>query len=303
MIQTNSGLTGLEKASVLLLSLGTEASEEVLKRLSPKERDMLGAQIVRMRSVKSITRQQVLDEVSQAVRSGKKIDFDAGPLKWLEGFEPERVAQMLTGERPQTIALIVSHLSPNMAADVLKNMGERIRNMVVQRLATMGPASEHGVKAVDEMMRKRATAPASPQRDAESLLKVLSSATTRARESILATISRAHSSQGMPSMPTIPELSSLDDLMGLPDELVKEVLRELDLDDLCLALRVAGEDLVELITRNVPGATAMLLHERMNAPGHVRVREIEIAQQRIAGSLRRISQGNASVHTQEAFIE
>jgi len=82
MIQAGTELTGLEKASVLLMSLGSDASEEVLKRLSPEERDLLGAQIVRMRSVKSIVRERSLTnassrlpQVSRAPRAESLEDF------------------------------------------------------------------------------------------------------------------------------------------------------------------------------------------------------------------------------------
>lgn len=282
-MQTNSELTGLEKASVLLMSLDSEASEEILQRLSPEERNLLGAQIVRMRSVKSVVRERVLGEVSQAVRSG--MPDKSGPFRWLESYDPDRAADLLAGERPHTIAVVLSHLSPGTVASVLGCFDERTRNAVSRGLAQIAHVPEDVAKTIDELMRKRALSPSrgSASRMVVPALRSLSETTARARESMMAAISRTHPAA---TMLLAPEIESLEDLTRLPAAQVREMLGDADLDDLCLSLRVASEELKSVILRNVSSPTASLLRERLETTAQIRVREIEIAQQRVVAALR-----------------
>jgi flagellar motor switch protein FliG len=314
MIETNTELTGLEKASVLLMSVGQEASRAILDRLSPEERDVLGAQIVRMRSVKSIVREKVLGEVSAAVKSGKEAGSpnppgilpggshhtSLQPFVWLEDLEAERVAEIVKGERPNTIALVLSHLSPGVAASVLACLDENTRDRTAQGLAGMTKASDEVVRGVDEMVRKRAFG--SPQTSGRHgtapILKSLAEATARAKESMLAAMSREHivpvhppssplAKGGRRGVPADPEMPSLEELANLPDAQVRPLLGDVDLDDLCLALRVASPELTDAVLRNVPVSTAALMRERLQSTAQIRIREIEIAQRGVLGAVRR----------------
>lgn len=281
MIQASGELTGLEKASVLLMSLGSEASEAVLSRLSPEERDLIGAQIVRMRSVKSVVRDRVLGEVSAAVQQGKTLG--AGPFMWLDSLDAERVAGLLRGERPHTIALVLSHLSPNTAGSVLACLDERKRNAAAISLGQALRASDEVIKTVDEQLRRRAF---SPNEKTTSIRDIAS----RPIKGMLSAISRPHAQSPASDG---ADLSALEQLTDMPDALVRELLGEVDLDDLCLSLRVASDELRAMVMRNVPGATASLLRQRLDATAQVRIREIEIAQQRVLGAVRRASRGGA----------
>ena len=267
MIQTSSELTGLEKASVLLMSLGSEASEEVLMRLSAEERDLLGAQIVRMRSVKSVVRDRVLGEVSEAMRSSRP--GDTGLFQWLESFDPERVAGMLAGERPHTIALVLSHLSPSMVSSVFACLDDKTRNAAACSLTKVGQAPDEVLKTIDEMMRKRALG-FSNMRFAISDLRFGGQPISNRKSEII----------------NDSALTSLEDLIQLPDARVRELLGEADLDDICLALRVASDELLAAVLRNVPATTSELIRQKLEGTAQIRIREIEIAQQRVLGALR-----------------
>lgn len=243
MISADTQLNGLQKASVLLMSLDAEVSQAVLDRLSPKEREILGAQITNMRSVKSIVRDQVLKEVTTAVTSIKQ--SEAQPFAWLEKRLPSEVAQHIVNERPHTIALVISHLSSKYAALVLARIDEQTRNKVVKSLPGLTRASAETVAAVDGLLRQRLEQPAS----------------------------------------TSIQLGSLDDLSALSDDQIKSLLGDVDIEDMGLALRVAAEDLVDAVLRNVPAVTAQLIREGLHSAAQVRIREIEAAQGRVLKSL------------------
>lgn len=243
MISTDTQLNGLQKASVLLMSLDAEVSQAVLDRLSPQEREILGAQIINMRSVKSVVRDQVLKEVTTAVTTIKQAE--AQPFVWLEKRLPSEVAELIGNERPYTIALVITHLSSKFAALVLDRVDEQTRNKVVKSLSGLTRASTETITAIDDSLRQRLKHPAR----------------------------------------TSTRLGSLDDLMALPEDQVKTMLGEVDIEDLSLALRVASEDLVDAVLRNVPVTTAQLIRDGLHSAAHVRIREIEAAQDRIMKSL------------------
>lgn len=290
MVQTPADLTGLEKASVLLMSLGSAASEEVLRRLSPEERDLLGTQIVRMQSVKSGVRDRVMDEVSLAVKRAKATDSE--PLKWLETLDSERVADLIKGERPHMIALILSHLSPSVAGSVLARLDDKARNAAAQCLIKSSSVSDEVVKTVDEQLRNRAfSAPTALSNAAAPILKSIGEVTTRARESMLAAISKNHTQ--LPSLPDATDVPTLEHLVGLSDDQIARLIGEADVDDLCLALRVASDNLKSMILRNMPASTAQLVRQRLETTAQVKIREIEIAQQRVLGAVRRAASGVA----------
>lgn len=292
MAQIKSGLSGIEKASVLLMSLGPEASKEILERLSPEERDLLDMQLSRMKNIRSAVKRRVLAEVGRAVKNNRQaenleiINSDPRPLKWMEKLDPEYVAQMLAGERPHNIALILSQFSPNAAAMVLMYIDEKAREAVAERIANMGRVSPEAIKSVDELMRKRATESSGEMpHGAESILRNLSNITKRIGQSVISTVSHSGAEAQTPS----GYMTSLEELSSFPGSRIREIIGELDLDDLCLALRVASDDLKTTVFKNVSATTAALLRENLDSPVQVKVREIEFAQKRLIDTINKIT--------------
>lgn len=245
MATADTKLSGIEKASVLLMSLNTDASQAILDRLSPQEREILGAQIVRMRSVQSVVRDSVLSEVPTAIKSLNRASTQ--PLIWLEQHSPDRVAESIASERPHTIALVISHLSSGFAARVLSCLKECLRDRVAKCLSSLGTASEDVVKSIDELLRERL----------------------------------------MSGKLSSLKLNSLDELTALPDHSIRLLLGNVDLDDLGLALRVASEELIEAMFRNMPSATVQLIRDRLQSTDRVKIREIEAAQRRVLEEIKR----------------
>lgn len=300
-MRTQEKMSGIEKASVLLMSLGHDALQQVMSRLSPEERDILDAQMVRMRSVgklsslDSAVRERVFEEVCEIIRSGSALHASLpggsarrtaeSPFAWLDRREPDEVMRLLADERPRTIAIVLSHLSPGLVADVMGRLDEKTRDRVARSLVEASRASDDIVQTIAETLHKRAAHTRRPPRpgDTLSILSALGEATSKARESVLAAL-KTHS--GSRSSKPAP-LRSLEELSRLPDWRTRAVLGGVDLDDLCLALKVASDDLKAVILRNVSPTTAALLRERLENTAQVKVREIEIAQQRVLSAVMR----------------
>ena len=248
MVDSNVDMTGLEKATVLLMSLGPEASGEVMKHLSAEQRELLGAQIVGMRPVRTITQQRVLDEVRKLVGVSGDEDREERSepsLQWMDRLAPDMIAGLLGAERPRNVALVISHLSPRTAAGVLGILDEKLRNQAAHCLATMGSIAPEAVAAVDQAMRKR-----------------LESANHVPKRSM--------------ELPATPE-----DLVFLPDAELREVLTRTSIENLRLVLSVAGEDLRSAILANAPEDTVMQIRSGGPGPDRPRVRDIEAAQRNI----------------------
>ena len=259
MVDGSLEMTGLEKASVLLMSLGPEASSEIMKHLSPEQQELLGARIVSMRPVRTVTQQRVLDEVRElvCVPSGE-CDIEP-PLKWMDRLDPDVIAGLLAAERPQNVALVISHLSPQTAAGVLGILEEKLRNQAAHRLATIRSVAPEAVSAVDQAMRKQ-----------------LQGARERVQER------RA-------GLPTTPE-----DLVFLPDAQLREVLSRSSVENLRLVLSVASEDLRSAILANAPDDIVSRMRSSEPGADRPRVRDIETAQRSIVDEATAVAKGAAS---------
>lgn len=285
MVQSVLEMSGLEKASVLLMSLGSEISNEVLECLTPEQRELLGAEIVKMRRVRTPIRQRVLEEVNRSVRAIRQRNARARdasdsepPLGWLEERDPAEIAAVLSHERPHNAALVIAHLSANGAASVLPLLDETSRNQVTHRLATMGPVSPAAAKAVDEVMRER-------------LLSQSAHGEHGSRPS--RTPIGASAVDSVPSDDRTTSCRSPEDLALMPQDELKDLLAQLNTDDLCLALKVASGELTSAVLANVDDHVERVLRRSLANPTQPKLREIEAAQSRIVNVLSRPAERSA----------
>ncbi|MCE5198756.1 MAG: FliG C-terminal domain-containing protein [Armatimonadota bacterium] len=289
-------LSGLEKASVLMMSLGASTSAKVFEHLSPTERELLGAKIASLRHVDTVVRQRVLNEVNQIVKTGAGSVLNElvqdepesdEPLKWLEKMDPAEVAGMLFSERPQNIALVVAHLSPHSAAEILTNLSDSQRNDVALRLATIHAVSKEAIEAVDSVMRAKAeTHSRINPRGRETLLGLLGGATGRVRESVIGALHRTDQSMASKVKRL---LSSPEDLAALPDIDIRAALVGIDPAYIGMALRVGSEELKAAVLRNVSEETVLAIHRELASPAQITVKDVELAQDRIVQAMKQFA--------------
>jgi len=289
----NNGLSGLQKAGVLMVSLGAQDSAKVFDCLTPEERDLLGAQIVKFRHIDESTRRDVLEEVSEIIVRYQgapetvnpaaiepPADSDE-PLKWLESLDAREVASMIGRERPQNIALVLAHIAPQSAADILCCLSETVRNHVAHRLATMKPVSREAIEAVDEAMRKRA-GKVNARHAHEGLLSIIGNATERVKDSVGMAL---HVPAAASIITGARAFTTPEDMLRLSDADMKMALAAVDADDLCLALHVAGDELRSAVLRCMPEEAGLALQTQYSSAARIRVRDIERAQTRIVDTL------------------
>ncbi len=300
-----TALNGIEKASLLLMALGTSTSAQVFKHLSEAEIEKLSAQIIRMQEADPSLMQAVVREferVSTAQDAGL-IYRDAGgvpevdltqpksnqrPFESLSRTESGRIAQLLLEEQPQVIALVLTSLPRNKAAAVLSEFDEDTQSQVALAICQMEDVDPEVVAAIEKSLQTKLAA--IPQRTsqrtgAQALIEILNNASHNTGRAILGALQK--------KAPSFAEqvrgrMFTWDDLPRLDDTAIQYILREVDNDDLVLALKASDDHIRELILRNMSQHTAEALKESLEIPRPIKVRDIEASQQRIAGVARHL---------------
>ncbi|WP_129135834.1 flagellar motor switch protein FliG [Luteimonas sp. YGD11-2] len=320
----SESLTGVQRAAVLLLSLGEEDAAEVLKHMDAKEVQKLG---LAMATVGAVSREQVgkvmddfqgaldrqtslgvgADDYIRAVlvqalgadKAGSLIDrillgrntTGLDTLKWMD---PRAIADLVRNEHPQIIAIVLSHLDPDQAADTLKLMPERTRADVLLRIATLDGIPPNALNELNEIMERQFAGNQNLKSSAVGGVKVaaniLNYMDTGQDQNLLVAIRKVDAQLGQ----RIQDLMFVfDDLIDLEDRELQTVLREVSGERLGVALRGADPKVREKITRNMSQRAAEILLEDMEARGPVRLSDVETAQKEILAVVRRLADEGA----------
>jgi len=316
---TEKELSGVEKAAVLLLSLGEELASEIMKHLGPEEVQKLIDQMTKMDGLSQESFTQVAGEFQKEMESTivfggkeyvKKIVTKAlGPekassildrmveagegngLRSLRMMEPHIVADLIKNEHPQTIAVIMAHLEPEQASQVMTHLPANLRADVVMRIATMEsvtPEALHELEEAITMQLSGSTVMHSKNvggiKTAAEILNHLDSSNESA---IISEIEKANSEIAAKIQ---EQMFVFADLVHIDDRGIQEILKEVSNDLLVLALKVADDNLKEKIFKNMSSRARDMLKEDMETRGPVRLSEVEKAQQEIVKIARQLEQ-------------
>lgn len=311
-------LSGLEKASALLMAMGTNTSAEVLKLLSEQEIEKLSGKIVNMRGTDPGTTGVVLTEFKRARTSDKKPgmggrDFAAQvlqmavgeekaseflrkaaspsknrPFEFLWEADSDRVADILGDEPPNIVAVVLANLPPGKSAAVLSKLDESVQAQTAIRICSISEISPEAISAIDEGLRAKVSATQQKSQASigpKALVDILNNAGRSTERIILAAIKDRNPDLGhrVRSM-----IFTFDDLVYLDDRSIQVLLREVDQKDLMTALKGADDEMNERFFRNMSERAVEAAKEDMAAMGPVRVRDIEVAQQRIEAVVREL---------------
>ena len=313
-------LSGVQRAAVLLLSLGENDAAEVLRHMSAKEVQKLG---LAMATMSGISREQVTGVMEQfegalerqtslgvgaddyirnmliqalgADKAGSLIDrillgrntTGLDTLKWMD---PRAVADLVRNEHPQIVAIVLSHLDPDQAAEALKFLPERVRADVLLRIATLDGIPPNALNELNEIMERQFAGNQNLKSSSIGGVKVaaniLNFLDTGQDQSILGEIGKVDTELCQ----RIQDLMFVfDDLVELEDRELQTLLREVSGERLGIALRGAEVKVREKITRNMSQRAAEILLEDMEARGPVRLADVEAAQKEIMAIVRRLA--------------
>jgi flagellar motor switch protein FliG len=313
-----SGLSGVAKASVLLISLGEEASSDVLQHLTPDEVERLTAEIVRRKKVPPEIRQKVIEECRKALADGSIIGGEEyarrilghvfgenkakellnrllnggmDAARALRTVPPRHLAQALKFERPQIVALVLAHLPPDQAAHVLSVLPEHLQGEVALRLTTMLPTDPEIVQSVEEVLLQQLSssenAAFTEVGGNESIIEILNNVGRTTEKKILDYLAQVDEQVANQIK---EKMFTFDDILSLDDRSIQIILRDVPQEDLRLALKGVPENVKEVFFRNMSQRAAETLKEDLEATGPVRLRDVEAAQSRIVSIARQLDE-------------
>ncbi|WP_374014082.1 flagellar motor switch protein FliG [Pseudoxanthomonas koreensis] len=317
-------MTGVQRAAVLLLSLGEGDAAEVLKHMGAKEVQKLGLAMATMSGISREQVEKVMDDFQGALEKQTSLGVGADDyirnvlvqalgadkagglidrillgrnttgldtLKWMD---PRAVADLVRNEHPQIIAIVLSHLDGDQAADALKFLPERVRADVLLRIATLDGIPPNALNELNEIMERQFAGNQNLKSSSIGGVKVaaniLNFLETGQDQSILGAISQVDAELCQ----RIQDLMFVfDDLVELDDRELQTLLREVSGERLGIALRGADVKVREKITRNMSQRAAEILLEDMDARGPVRLSDVEAAQKEILAIVRRLADEGA----------
>lgn len=320
MADPTIALTGVQRAAIVLLSLGEAQAAEVLKHMGAKEVQKLGVAMTSLGEVGRDSVTRVFDEfidvlarpggigsgaddyvravLTQALgedRASGLIDrillgrntTGLDTLKWMD---PRAIAELVRNEHPQIIAIVLAHLDGDQAAEVLKCLPERVRVDVLLRLATLDGIPPHALNELNDVMARQFAGSQNIKSSSVGGVKVaaniLNFMDSGQDEVLLGAIGEVDGELGT----RIRDLMFVfDNLAELDDRAMQAVLREISSEQLALALRGAETRVREKITGNMSQRAAEILVEDMEARGPVRLAEVETAQKEILAVVRRMA--------------
>lgn len=313
---------GVERAAILLLSLGEQDAAEVLRHMGPKEVQKIGQS---MASLSNITKEEVTSVLSSFIdlienqtslgvgseeyvrkvlvqalgedKAGNLIDRillgrNTKGLEALKWMEPRAVAEIVRMEHPQIIAIVLSYLDSDHAAEVLMQLPERVRPDLMMRIASLDGIQPSALHELDEIMEKQfsgnntnvKSSSVGGTKAAANILNFIDSST---EQLIMEKIKDADADLGQ----KIEELMFVfDNLIEVDDRGMQTILREIASENLVLALKGADEALKEKIFRNMSKRAGDMLRDDLEAKGPVRLAEVEAAQKEILSVARRLAE-------------
>src|SRR5215510_12346599 len=312
---------GVERAAILLLTLGESEAAEILKHMSAKDVQRLGRCMTELKNVSREEVSTVLGEFSSAVElqtslgvgtddfvrkvlvnalgeekaaslmerislGSQRKGLDA--LKWMD---PRAVADLVRNEHPQIIAIVLSYLDSDQAAEVLACFAAPVRSDLVMRIATLDGVQPSALAELDDMMEKQFQASGGTSqssvlgglRSAAEILNLLDSSVSG---TVMSDISKTDDGLSQ----KIQDLMFVfDDLLEIDDRGMQELLRQVPADKLLIALKGADVSFKEKVFKNMSQRAAEMLKGDLEAKGPVRLSDVEAAQKEILLVARKLS--------------
>ena len=316
---TDEKISGLQKAAILLITLGPERSAAIFKHLKEEEIEELTLEIANTRSITPQLKESVLDEfyeiclaqqyiseggigyarelLEKALGSDKALDvigkltasLQVKPFEFVRKTDATQLLNFIQDEHPQTIALILSYLSSSQAALIISALPPDRQSDVAKRIAVMDRTSPDVIKEVEKVLESKLASLINQDYTiiggVDAVVDILNTVDRGTEKHIMETLEIEE-----------PELADeirkkmfvFEDILLLEDRAIQRVLREVDNNDLAVALKNANEQVQTAIFNNLSKRLAVMIKEDMDFMGPVRMKDVEEAQQKIVNIIRKL---------------
>ena len=312
-------ISGVQKAAVLLIALGPEKSAQIFKHLKDEEIEELTLEIANTRSVSPQLKEQVINEfygvclaqqyiaeggigyakelLEKALGSDKAMDvigkltasLQVKPFEFVRKADASQLLNFIQDEHPQTIALILSYLNPAQAALIISALPPDRQADVTKRVAIMDRTSPDVIKEVEKVLESKLSSMVNQDYTiiggVDAVVEILNTVDRGTEKHIMETLEIEE-----------PELADeirkkmfvFEDVLLLDDRAIQRVLRDVDNNDLTIALKGANEEVQNAIFNNLSKRLAVMIKEDMEFMGPVRMKDVEEAQQKIVNTIRKL---------------
>ncbi|MCM3713192.1 flagellar motor switch protein FliG [Halalkalibacter oceani] len=319
-------LNGRQKAAILLISLGPDVSAQVYKHLTEEEIEQLTLEIANVRKVDSEMKEDILEQFHSLVLAqdyiaqggigyaksilekalGEENAMDiinrltstlqVRPFDFARKSDPSQILNFIQNEHPQTIALILAYLESVQAGQILSELPQEVQADVARRIALMDSTSPEIVNEVESILEQKLSSTLTQDyTDAggiEAVVEVLNGVDRSTERTILDALEIQD-----------PELAEeikkrmfvFEDIVTLDNRSIQRVIRDVENEDLQLSLKVASEEVKEVVFNNMSQRMAETFKDEMEYMGPVRLRDVEEAQSRIVAVIRRLEEAGEIV--------
>jgi len=327
-------LTGAQKAAMVLLQLGRDRAARVMAQLDVAEIEELTAEILRLEHVDQAVADEVLDEFYEVSLSGPGVggglgyaqhlleasigrDQAAGMIDrlqstmagqrfdFLQNADARQVLSLISGEHPQTIALVLAHLRPDHASAILAGLAADLQAEVAHRIALMERASPDVVAVVADSLRRNASTVLTPQElsavgGVQPLVEIINRADPMTEKLILEGLQERDEAL---AEEVRSRMFVFGDIVLLEDRAMQLVLRQVETGELSVALKGVGDEVRDKILRNLSERARENLLEEVELLGPVRLSQVEDARASIVQVIRRLEEGGQIVIRREGEDE
>lgn len=314
-----AGIRGIQKAAILLISLGPERSAGIFKHLKEEEIEELTLEIANTRSVTPQVKEDVINEfyevclaqqyiaeggigyakdlLEKALGSEKAMDvigkltasLQVRPFEFVRKTDASQLINFIQDEHPQTVALILAYMAPGQAAQLVSALPPEKQADVARRIAVMDRTSPDIIKEVEKVLESKLASLVNQDYTiiggVDAVVEILNSVDRGTERHIMETLEVE-----------VPELAEeirkkmfvFEDILLLDDRAIQRVLRDVENNDLAVALKNANEEVKNTIFNNVSKRLAVMIKEDMDFMGPVRMKDVEEAQQKIVNIIRKL---------------
>jgi len=318
-MRREKGLTGKQKAAILLISLGPDVSASVYKHLSEEEIEKLTLEISGVKKVETEAKEGIMEEFHQIAMAQDYISqggigyaktvlekalgadqataiinrltssLQVRPFDFARKADAAQILNFIQNEHPQTIALILSYLDPQQAGQILSELPQEVQADIARRIALMDGTSPEVISEVEAILEKKLSATVTQDYTqtggVEAVVEVLNGVDRATEKTILDSLEIQD-----------PELAEeikkrmfvFEDIVTLDSRSIQRVIRDCENEDLLLALKVSADDVKNVVFKNMSSRMVETIKEEMEFMGPVRLKDVEEAQSRIVSIIRRL---------------
>lgn len=321
------GLTGIQKAAILFITLGPEASANIINKLPERDIQRITYEIANTTTVSTTEKSEILEEfiqmnkakdyileggfdyakdlLSKALGNQKAKEILDKVSEETQQYRPFALARkadsiqllnIISNEHPQTIALILCHINVDKAAQILSELPQEVQEEVAYRIAVMNTTSPTVIKEVEKTLNMKLSSIVRNEVTSigglQSIVDILNQVDRSTEKNIMEALERQD--------PEIAEkvkesMFVFEDIIALDDVAIQRILREVDGKDLALALKGSSEEVSEVIFRNQSKRAAASMKEDIEFLGPVRIADVEKAQTKILAVIRRLDENGEIV--------